>query len=231
MAMKRPDELLDKWVRQALNDLPDTPPPGSAFNADQVWRQMHPRLHGAAPQRRSGTVWWLAAACAAVVLIGWLYVEIEPAEKVASVINRPPAASIPTNRPVGPLDLRQRTAVRDQSAKAVRERSVRRVNVPERNLVEQTKLTEGITAMPAETLRIVAETIPSTPEVTKALATVPKRQFRVVHVNELQAEDEKRPKLYQTGNVVRLGDEGELRPDEGEIAKPIILRLTNKPNH
>ncbi|RIV18470.1 hypothetical protein DYU11_28255 [Fibrisoma montanum] len=228
--MKQPDEPLDQWVRQALNDLPDTPPPGSAFNADQVWRQMHPSLPGAAPQRRVGTVWWLAAACAAVLLISWLYLELEPAEKVASVTNRPPAASTPTNRPVGPLALRQQTAVRDPSAKAVRERTVRRVNVPESNLVEQTELTEAITAMPAETLRIAAKTIPSTPEVPKALATVPKRQFRVVHANELQAEDEKRPKLYQTENFVRLGDEGELRPDEGEIAKPLILRLTNKPN-
>ena len=64
----------------------------------------------------------------------------------------------------------------------------------------------------------------------------PKRRFRVVHENELRAEEEASPKLYRTEHFVRLGTKRseEPAPEENrpspymsltQQTKPITMRL------
>jgi hypothetical protein len=68
------------------------------------------------------------------------------------------------------------------------------------------------------------------PETTKETAvSAPKRRFQVVHLNELQAEEEIRPTTYRTEGFVRLGL-GNTGPRMPETAHPsITLPITNKP--
>lgn len=70
------DERLDQHIRQALDALPDAPPPGSTFDAGRLWEQLRPELIDqpvGRPGKKPAYLWWVAAASLAGLLIGWVW--------------------------------------------------------------------------------------------------------------------------------------------------------------
>jgi|GEM_PF-6816368 len=62
----------DEFFKTALDGLDDVPPPGAAFDANALWRDLDAELR---PRRRL-TGWWVAAAVSMLVLAGagwWLW--------------------------------------------------------------------------------------------------------------------------------------------------------------
>lgn len=79
----------------------------------------------------------------------------------------------------------------------------------------------------------VSPVVEKLPELSKpkVASATPKRRFRVVHENELRAEEEARPKLYRTDHFVRLGTRRGEEPMPEERRPTLIMSLTHKPNH
>lgn len=70
---QKPDETLDQWVRQALSQLPDAPPPASSFDSEHLWAQLRPELQAEPSRWPARLVWWMAAACLAGLSLGWVW--------------------------------------------------------------------------------------------------------------------------------------------------------------
>ncbi|SFE17103.1 hypothetical protein [Spirosoma endophyticum] len=237
---QKPDETLDQWVRQTLSQLPDTPPPGSSFDPARLWAQLHPELQAAPVRRKIGIVWWIAAACLTGLTLSWFWMNPSPADRKTVAVQKidrkedVATASHPTpnwaaevvnsktistekNRPMVSLKIRSRQKQGpDQEVIPVRSKAVK-------------------AEPPAIELPAVAEVLPiiekpverSKPNVA---ATALKRRFRVVHENELQAEEEARPKLYRTEHFVRIGTGERSEPAPNENRPALRLPLTHKPN-
>ena len=234
----KPDEPLDQWVRQSLDRVPDVPPPDTRFNADRLWDQLRPELQKAPAHRRVGPGWWAAAACLVSVLLGWLWMRSQPESThrtVGSVV-----------RPNTPVSIRpeQRVAAKTGPFESVRPTKTHRSLRPSARRPERVASNLPTAVPPNEPARPVA-TVAAAPMIADtnvpvvmqpasatgtAVAAAPKRRFRVVHLNELLAEDEIRPTLHRTDRFVRLGtgDHGQPAP---ETAHPTITwPLTTKPN-
>jgi hypothetical protein len=204
------DELPDEWVRQTLSRLPDAPPPGSSFDSERLWGQLRPELQ-AKPTRRQ-TWWWLSAACVAGLLFGWLTWPLsssEPKTGLATsvVTNRPKADAGAEPSPNQAESLSQPTPVIAETHQLKRQR-----NPVHRQ--PQSSPDDGATAAISPELESIQA---AEPTATSVVATVliprkanvavvtPKRRFRVMHENELRAEDESAPQLYRINHFVRLG--------------------------
>jgi hypothetical protein len=73
------------------------------------------------------------------------------------------------------------------------------------------------------------EKVPEPPKLKTAVA-ISKRRFRVIHENELRAEEETRPKIYHTENFVRLGTGRSEEPVREERRPALTLPLPHKSN-
>ncbi|MGF7215566.1 hypothetical protein GGR92_001706 [Spirosoma lacussanchae] len=213
---QQPDETLDQWVRQALDRLPDGPPPGSAFDPDRVWKQLRPAMQ----EKPVRWPWWRVGGAVAACLIGlllvWLglYPRPEPATGLARRTERQPApplaASVP-DRPYSPAP--EPVSVPHETA--VAPDRIRKLPTPAVTPVQTTanpQLLETVAEPVANTNapEAVATTTPalvaSAGKPASTSAVVAKtRRFQVVHLNELQAEDEIRPAPHRTDRLVRLG--------------------------
>lgn len=231
------DESLDQWVRQSLDRLPDAPPPGTTFDAGRLWDQLHPELQKTPAHRRSGWIGWAAAACTAGILLGWFWLNQQPdsVRRTVSSIKRPTvpmairpeqhtAARTDQSEPIYPAKIRLSTSLDGWHSKGIVKAlpTVLPAN-------ESTQLVDTATELP--TIADTESTMATQPEpvAITAIAT-PKRRFRIVHLNELQAEEAIRPTPYRTDHFVRLGtgDNGQPAP---ETAHPSIMwPLTNKSN-
>lgn len=234
----KPDEPFDQWVRQSLDRLPDAPPPGTQFDAGRLWDQLQPELQKAPAHRRVGPVWWAAAACLVSVLLGWLSIDRQPesTRRTVGSVARPNtpvsirpeqrvAAKTDPSESVRPTNTHQsfRLSARRPARIASNSPTVVPPSEPDRPVATVTELpTIADTKLPVVTQ---PETITST-----AVAAAPKRRFRVVHLNELQAEEEARPKFYRTEGFVRLGTGRQDGPTHDEPTAAIILPLTSKTN-
>lgn len=234
----KPDEPFDQWIRQSLDRLPDAPPPGTRFDAGRLWDQLQPELQKAPAHRRTDPFWWAAAACLVSVLLGWLWMsqQPEPTRRTVGSVVRPNApvpvrpeqratARIDPSELVRPTNTHQsfRLSARRPARIASNSPAVVPPGEPDRPVATVTELPAiADTKLPVVTQ---PQTVSST-----AVAVAPKRRFRVVHLNELLAEEEIRPALHRTDRFVRLGtgDHGQPAP---ETAHPTITwPLTNKPN-
>lgn len=240
MAMKqKPDESPDQWVRQTLGQLPNTPPPGSSFDTERVWAQLLPELQAAPVRRRSVLAWWMAAACLAGLGLDWFWLHQssnDHTEVVAHVSNRKadvplltphkqsPDEAIATRRPVFSAGRRPVSELRTRSSHT----GAPAATSPIAKTIEALPQTPEIPTV-AEVTPIV-ERLPevTTPNVVKVM---PKRRFRVVHENELRAEEESWPKLYHTEHFVRLGTGPGEKPVPDESHPTLLMPLTTKPNH
>lgn len=228
----------DEWVRQLLNQLPDAPPPGSSFDSARLWSQLRPELQ-AKPARR-WVRWWVAAACLTGLIIGWLVWPLQHSEqKTAAIDQRQPDALSGLSAKSKPMvdsseavpvvaEVRQPRTQRDR-AKNQPVYSPADVAVPAYKLAEPEPVAQATEQSVPPATTPVVETMSEARQANVAAAT-PKRRFRVMHENELRAEDEAAPKLYRADSFVRLGTGQRSEPATANRQSALIMPLTNHSN-
>ncbi|MFD2570113.1 hypothetical protein ACFSUS_05665 [Spirosoma soli] len=235
---QKSDESLDQWVRQSLDRLPDAPPPGSAFDTERLWGQMWPQV-AATPigwQRLAG--WWIAACVTGLILgVVWIgqlaenkplatqkpqLLPATPKEKPAmNLTDRQLAQELVSHRQVKPV-----TMHRVAAKQLIRTKPQPTVHVTE-PIAAVAQLVEALITPDTAATSVVAKPV----EPVRTIAAKPaSRRFRVVHENELRAEEEARPKLYRSEHFVRLGTGSQRAIDDVRPSSPIILPLTTKTN-
>ena len=232
----KPDEHLDEWVRQSLNRLPNTPPPGTQFDAGRLWTKMRPELQKKPYSRQWGWVWWAAAACLVGAVLGWLSLNQPLGERSSSITHvMRPSAPVAINREpdsVAKNDRLKEMPVRPNYSSRPASKQMEKQVSPVSGPVLPSETAEPSVAYTKESLvGAHADSVRSTePEKTKeAVANAPKRRFQVVHLNELQAEEEIQLTAYRTEGFVRLGL-GNTGVHMPETAHPsIMFPITNKP--
>lgn len=232
----KPGESLDQWVRQSLDRLPDAPPPGSTFDADRLWSRLQPELQKPAVNRRFGWGWWAVAACGSgLLLLGWLLPKQQSTltQLTQSSLKRSeaPVAISPVQTTTGPP--------RPESVRLTVTRRSFRPSVPHSEPVAGTLPTALPVDESVQPVAAVAEPPTSTdtqstptaqPESVAviAVAAPPKRRFRVVHLNELRAEEAIRPTPHRTDHFVRLGTGAKGQPAPETAHPAITWPLTDK---
>ncbi|WP_460964901.1 hypothetical protein [Spirosoma litoris] len=237
---QKPDEFPDQWVRQTLSQLPDTPPPGSAFNSERLWGQLRPELEQTPARRLTGWVWWAAAACLLGLALSyfWLYPSINERSVMATHSGKHRPKRLLTNQyqSNSRADVARSKPVVDGKEKSVL------VLRKHRDQHETRKTTT--TPFVLEPVEVVAQTteVPTNIEVPllvesksdaqkpSVAMSAPKRRFKVVHENELRSEEETRPKLYPAENFVRIGTGGRAESVSDGSRPAFTLPLTHKPN-
>lgn len=236
----KPDEMPDLWVRQALSQLPDTPPPGSAFDAERVWASLRPERQAAPNRQKTSPLWWVLAACITGLALGWFWL-LPPATNQTGVATNDSSRIVDTYVEKLPKSIALNELT---SAKPV-------VSQKKQLPIERTKtrrpkraLEQKINAPPAIPLETVSQepnlqTLIQVPLVvenasesgkTERVAARPKRRFRLVHENELRAEVAAKPKLYRTDSFVRLGTGQRDEVVQEEHRSTPVLSLTKKQN-
>ena len=232
----KPDEHLDQWVRQSLDRLPDAPPPGTTFDAERLWSQLRPELQKPATRRRLGWAGWLAAACAVGTVLGWFWMSEQPEHKprIASKVERQrvPVSINPESRSMAQVDqpkskfpTKIRPSVAASAQHSERIATASPIALP---IEKVAQAVDNVTELP--TIADTTSAITTQTESVKTTAAALKRRFRVVHINELQAEEAIRPTPQRTDRFVRLGtgDNGQPAP---ETAHPTLTwPLINKSN-
>lgn len=238
---QKPDEMPDEWVRQSLGQLPDAPPPGSTFDAERLWAQLRPELDTVPVRRPYGWAWWAAAACLSGLIFGWFLLH-QPADD-----HRADVAHTTVEKANSPI-LTERTPPATNNitalkpARSVQARRIVKLRKEGNNSETPKHIVVMPTPEPAETVARLPELPTATdialvreklaqPEKINAAAVAQKRRFRVVHQNELRAEEEARPKLYRAEHFVRIGIRQPDSPAPDERQPAPIISLTSKPNH
>lgn len=223
----RPEDEMDEAIRQALNRLPDAPPPGSSFDSGRLWSRLHTQLPEAPRRRRFAPLGWAAL----VLLIGgWLVwtkllmTDVPIAEKI-TLAPRPVVKGaseiITPNAPLQPAIERQKP---EEGRIAPRRRTKSGTG-----LTPVGESTDSSQSAPLLTQRLselpVSDTVVGTPI---AANKAPKRRFRLMHVNELPAPMTE-PVIYRTEGFVRLGSGLIRTPDADKPAQPLRfpLKATN----
>ncbi|MVM35593.1 hypothetical protein GO755_36590 [Spirosoma sp. HMF4905] len=233
---QKPDEFPDNWVRQALSQLPDVPPPGSSFNSERLWKELSPELQQVPPRRLVGLLWWVAAACLSGLTLGWFWLYQSTNEQTVVAThasrNKADASVVSPYTPISANEIaRSKVAEKERPVPSFRLQEHAKERRKGESIPKVIEPIEAVVHMPevttvAETPSI-SEQLLGLPESNVAISS-PKRRFKVVHENELRAEEETRPKLYPTENFVRIGTGGRTESDESRPA--LTLPLTHKPN-
>ncbi|MBD2756425.1 hypothetical protein [Spirosoma validum] len=236
---QKPDETLDSWVQQSLRQLPDTSPPGSTFDPERLWSQLRPELQATSSRRKVSIMWWATAACLASLVLGWLWsqqsAENHPTNVTRSMIRNvdTPSVSHQGKKPISEV-LVEESAIADHTTSQVRLKTRHRSNV--------SIAVESPSSPPDESVNVVTQnsesplpvempiTIEKPTERNKPNVAVvaPKRRFRVMHENELRAEEETQPKLYRPDHFVRIGTGRNEEPISESYPSDLITHLTTK---
>jgi hypothetical protein len=230
------DELPDEWVRQTLSRLPDAPPPGSSFDSERLWGQLRPELQPKPNHQRA--LWWLAAACLAGLLVGWQVWMLSNSDLKTS----PAAATSPPRtdtvlRPKGITEVTESAPSVAETRQPKRQRNTIRSqpvsrpdNVNVAATIDDLETAPVVQAAEPATTSAVAGAAP--PRKTTVVAVKTNHRFRIMHENELRAEDEAAPKIYPTNHFVRLGSGS--APSEQRTSTPpdnsppaLVMPLTN----
>ncbi len=237
---QKPDEMPDEWVRQALSQLPDAPPPGSTFDTERLWAQLRPELDTMPVRRPFGWAWWAAAACLSGLILGWFLLRQPADERTAPIANKA-VDTINTPTLTHQIPHTDNTITSSQSAHS--EETNRVVGLPKNRREKEIHRQSVTTSIPEPTETVAqlpevstATEVPSVieklaqPEKINVAAVIQKRRFQVVHQNELRAEEEARPKLYRAEHFVRIGTGQPDSPTPEERQPVPIMSLTNKLN-
>ena len=247
----------EQRIRQTLNTLPDAPPPGSAFDSAALWERLRPELSAqsvaaqSAPtpthsgRKRSVFGWWLAAA-SAVMLLGWFWwagqATLKPdavirksAEKAGVNIDLLAKLNPPVSQPnvvIPPIDTRLATAFQKQQRPRTNQTVTGPVltKQPGELVINQASTADtGPAVSPVDAVSVPPESTSLTPAVTQkpAIARALKRRFRVVHANELAAEEEQ-THLTQSraDHFVRLGTGSPASAGSGGGSEPPTLQVS-----
>jgi hypothetical protein len=237
-------EHLDHRIRQALGSLPDAPPPGSPFDSARLWEQLRPEL--AAPpasRKRVGAWWWAAASVVVLVMGGWFYVvSVWPVAKQVSVSH---PRSVGTQTAVSGLISERPARTPGHAWQADDAEPVQRIGPSHGGATLGRQAKKSIPTWPdgPTDYQSVVQPIPPQPVIpesvtviaeipTSTIATAPKRRFRVVHENELMAEDEAHRIRYapegRTERFVRIGTGSSAQPTVSEESPALMLPLNRK---
>lgn len=238
---QKSDETLDHWIWQSINQLPATPPPGSSFDSERLWAQLRPAIQVTPSRRPALLAGWLAAACLTGLVAGWFWlhqlVNPHPTDVAHRNGQHKVATPIVTHQFPESIDKIVVSKPIVFEKKRLPAGRLIRSHKPQKQFaesvlrsVEPTEIGAQATALPMVTEISTATEKPVERSKSAVAATAPKRRFRIVHENELRAEEEARPKLYHTEHFVRLGTRqpAEITPDDRQ---PVLLMpLTSKPN-
>ncbi|MBD2704652.1 hypothetical protein IC229_28705 [Spirosoma sp. BT702] len=232
------DETPDEWIRQTLSQLPDAPPPGSSFDPERLWAQLRPELQQTPVRRRIGWTWWVAAACLSGLIWSWFawnqpnstqkqVATYQFKRKVVTPAQKPDSeVEFTTSKPIFAVKSqpkKQRKYSTDQPTASTQSIDVAPATSPAETLAT---LPDAVTVANVAT---IAEKLPEPPKPNVA-RTTSKRRFKVMHENELRAEEEAAPQLYHTDNFVRMGT-GRRESNVADSRQPtLIMPLTTKSN-
>lgn len=219
-------EHLDQRIRQALSNLPDTPPPGSSFDSAQLWEQLRPELAAPPVARKRVAGWWWAAASVVGLLVGVWYGQSAPKQTttIAQSVSLPPRSAKrgPVSSPIKEAEQTVHPSARKKSnlQMAIAVRFVNKAETVSIQQIEHPTTQEPISLTPIT-------------EVPKpAVATTPKKRFRVVHENELAAEDDAHRVRYandgRTERFVRIGSGNPSQTTADEDLPALLLPLNRK---
>lgn len=234
---QKPDETLDSWVRQSLQQLPDTSPSGSTFDPERLWSQLRPELQATPSRRTISTTWWVAAAWLAGLTLGWFWLR-QSEENHSTNVTRNMLRSVDTPR-VSYQDKKpaieavsEKSAFSDNTSAQLRlkTRHRSRVSAVVETPSQPDESVEVITQnhevpLPAEMPLIIEK--PTEHSKPNVAVVAPKRRFRVMHENELRAE-EVQPKLYRPDHFVRLGTGRSEEAIPEPHSSDLITQLTTK---
>ncbi|MCY7349370.1 MAG: hypothetical protein LH606_01710 [Cytophagaceae bacterium] len=237
------DEM-DELLRKNLDARADAPPPGPGltFDADALWRALDAELR---PRRRVKN-WWVAAAVALLLMVlgsGWwsdFSVEKKPRGIAGQNMTRKP---IPTNdeKFIAVVIIPAPRPVAQRPESAAKSKLATQFSQPKQNTErvaptpEPTELMSSlanVAARPVEPQPVILDenplVNPTPPPPTVATRTVKTRsqsRFRVVHANEIMAEEEARPKLHREEGFVRVFISIPAPPEanRSELHRPLIL--------
>lgn len=230
----------DEWIRQMLNRLPDAPPPGSSFDSERLWTQLRPELQQAPVHRRIGWAWWAAAAClTGLALSPLLWNQPVKIQKQVATYGRiqsseKPTAGLQKHKVIDKITLSEPVLAAKSGRKLQHHNSDNQKDSSNQPFVTPaSEPVEMIAMLPEPTTLVnlpsVTEKLPESHK-TNVVTGTSKRRFRVMHENELRAEEEAAPKLYRTDNFVRLGT-GQRDSDPSDSRQPtLIMPLTTKSN-
>lgn len=194
--------------------------------------QLRPELQPSANPRRRSWAWWAAAACLAGVVLAWLVLnQPQPEQRVTVAQEKGPDAQIL-------IDQKSKAEIEPERVAGV-------VSTTSRPFVKRKIL--GTAPVPAPSGGGTAPTVALSSESTvdtrtdsavstaparasTVVVSVPRRRFRVVHLNELQAEEEIRPGSYRTERFVRLGMGNRGTPVPETSHPSISLPINSKSN-
>ncbi len=224
----------DRQIRQTLGTLPDAPPPGSTFDAGKLWEQLRPEL-AAAPvtQKRIGGWWWTVAASVIGLLMGWFWWDndVVSPERV-TVHTRPIVPPLAVSSQHAGVELSVKRAVKtpagvvQRSGAALGREAKKDTQNRPYSPTQHRYVVQLIPQQPITPESVSVTSVTETPKPT--LAVAPKRRFRVVHENELPAEDEAYQVRSRAGQFVRLGTGGQLTAGPDEDLPQLRVPLSRK---
>jgi hypothetical protein len=246
---------LDQRIRQTLDTLPDAPPPGSTFDSAKLWERMRPELAAQSVpaqvivvRKRPVFGWWVAAASLAGLLMGWLWWsgQLVPKQDMASrkssektgVSNGLSAKPNPSkNQPkmvVSPIETRlvttfpkrkrqqkNRFTVGTNVTKQPDELTGNQPSTADDGPMVSSVETPRMSSAPPNAVSVVITQKP-------VIASTTKRRFRVVHTNELVAEEESNVVRYRAERFVRLGTGSPSSAGSGSESPTLLIPLNRK---
>ncbi|OZI06243.1 hypothetical protein BWI93_20720 [Siphonobacter sp. BAB-5385] len=186
---------MDDWFRNQLEDVPETVP----FSTESLWKD----IQTAQKARPRPYYRWVAAACVAVLLLGglgWFLTQPDPVASTPELAQRSTPRTTAPAKPATPTPKRvllvpvPSTPVKSRLA-TVTKKPAPQVTVPRDSAVDVLSVT------PTEIIAVETPVLP----LPSSVATRPVKRFRVLHANDVQAQQDAQPKLYRSEGFVRLG--------------------------
>ncbi len=184
---------MDEWFRNQLEDVPETVP----FSAESLWKD----IQTVQKTKPRPYYHWVAAACVAVLLLGglgWFLTQPDPVAATPELAQRSAPRTTAPAKPTMPTPKRvlsvPSTPVTSSLA-TVTKKAAPQVTVPRDSAVDAPSVT------PTEIIAAETLVLP----LPSSVATRPVKRFRVLHANDVQAQQDAQPKLYRSEGFVRLG--------------------------
>lgn len=182
---------MDDWFRNQLEDVPETVP----FSTESLWKD----IQTVQKTKPRPCYRWIAAACVAVLLLGgfgWFLTQPDPA--TPELAQRSTARKAKPANPASPIPKRVLSVPSppvESRLPTVAKKPAPQVPVPSDSAVDVLRVT------PTEIIAVETPVLP----LPSSVATRPVKRFRVLHANDVQAQQDAQPKLYRSEGFVRLG--------------------------